>query len=162
MAWPAVRRVQRWWGGARGVRRVADFSSLCRRLLRAVTAPYGQCPLSRQLATFAVAICNGSFTSTSSRLVSAKLQTFGTPFRSDQIGLSELGRNDAGRLRDLPSTAMALSIGAEGTRKSPENGWLSSRIKKIALATANEPKASATSWREDADSRRRLAPSLRR
>jgi hypothetical protein len=46
---------------------------------------------------------------------------------------------------------MALSIGAEGTRKSPENGWLSSRIKKIALATANEPKASATSWLEDAD-----------
>src|SRR5271155_2981547 len=38
---------------------------------------------------------------------------------------------------------MALSIGAVGTRKSPENGWLSSRIKKIALATANEPKASA-------------------
>jgi hypothetical protein len=28
-------------------------------------------------------------------------------------------------------------------RKSPENGWLSSRIKKIALATAEEPKASA-------------------
>ena len=46
---------------------------------------------------------------------------------------------------------MALSIGAEGTRKSSENGWLSSRIKKIALATANEPKASATSWLEDAD-----------
>ena len=38
---------------------------------------------------------------------------------------------------------MALSIGADGTRKRPENGWLSSRIKKIALATANEPKASA-------------------
>jgi anti-sigma factor RsiW len=79
------------------------------------------------------------------------LQPFGTPFRSDQIGLSELGRNDAARLRDLPSTAMALSIGAEGTRKSPENGWLRSRIKKIALATANEPKASARSWLEDAD-----------
>jgi hypothetical protein len=46
---------------------------------------------------------------------------------------------------------MALSIGTEGTRKSPENGWLSSRIKKIALATANEPKASARSWLEDAD-----------
>ena len=45
---------------------------------------------------------------------------------------------------------MALSIDAEGTRKSPENGWLA-RIKKIALATANEPKASATSWLEDAD-----------
>jgi hypothetical protein len=28
---------------------------------------------------------------------------------------------------------------------------LSSRIKKIALATANEPKASATAWLEDAD-----------
>jgi hypothetical protein len=28
---------------------------------------------------------------------------------------------------------------------------LSSKIKKIALATANEPKASATSWVEDAD-----------
>jgi hypothetical protein len=41
------------------------------------------------------------------------LQTFGTPFRSDQIGLSELGRNDAAQLGDLPSTAMALSIGAE-------------------------------------------------
>jgi hypothetical protein len=81
--------------------------------------------------------------------VSAKLQTFGTPFRSDQIGLSELRRNDAAQLGDLPSTAMALSIDAEGTRKSPENGWL--RIKKIALATANEPKASATSWLEDAD-----------
>ena len=46
---------------------------------------------------------------------------------------------------------MALSIGAEGTRKNSENGWLSSRIKKIALATANEPKASATSWLEDAN-----------
>jgi hypothetical protein len=83
--------------------------------------------------------------------VSAKLQTFGTPFRSDQIGLSELGRNDAAQLGDLPSTTMGLSIGAEGTRKNSENGWLSSRIKKIALATANEPKASATSWLEDAD-----------
>jgi hypothetical protein len=40
--------------------------------------------------------------------MSAKLQTFGAPFRSDQIGLSELGRNDAARLGDLPSTAMAL------------------------------------------------------
>src|SRR5271167_1723171 len=38
---------------------------------------------------------------------------------------------------------MVFSIDADGTRKSPENGWLSSRIKKIALATANEPKASA-------------------
>src|SRR3984957_13204077 len=38
---------------------------------------------------------------------------------------------------------MALSIGADGTRKRPENGWLSCRIKTIALATANEPKASA-------------------
>jgi hypothetical protein len=28
---------------------------------------------------------------------------------------------------------------------------LTSRIKKIALATANEPKARATSWLEDAD-----------
>jgi hypothetical protein len=51
----------------------------------------------------------------SGRPVSAKLQTFGTPFRSDQIGLSELGRNDASQLGDLPSTAMALSIDAEGT-----------------------------------------------
>jgi hypothetical protein len=62
-----------------------------------------------------------------------------------------VGGNDAAHLGDLPSTAMALSIDAEGTRKSRENGWLSSRIKKIALATANEPKASATCWAEDAD-----------
>jgi hypothetical protein len=60
---------------------------------------------------------------------------------------------------------MALSIGAEGTRKSPENGWLSSRIKKIALATANEPKASTTSWLEAAeeiDAARASRASLRR
>jgi winged helix-turn helix protein len=44
---------------------------------------------------------------------------------------------------DEPTAAMALSIGSDGTRKRPENGWLSSRIKKIALATAKEPKASA-------------------
>src|SRR3984957_10124108 len=58
-----------------------------------------------------------------------------------------VGRIDAACYRPYagegPSAAMVLSIGADGTRKRPENGWLSSRIKKIALATANEPKASA-------------------
>jgi hypothetical protein len=52
--------------------------------------------------------------------MSAKLQTFGTPFRSDQIGPSELGRKDAAQLGDLPSTAMALSIGAEHPEESGE------------------------------------------
>lgn len=41
------------------------------------------------------------------------------------------------------SAAIVFSIDADGTRKIPEYGWLSSSIKKIALATANEPKVSA-------------------
>jgi hypothetical protein len=47
------------------------------------------------------------------------------------------------KLKDVLPHGNGLSIGPERTRKSP--------IKKIALATANEPKASATSWLEDAD-----------
>jgi PrkA serine protein kinase C-terminal domain len=57
--------------------------------------------------------------------------------------LPSLRARSGSYLSDSSKTRMVCSIDAGGMRSRPENGWFSSRIKKIALATANEPNASA-------------------